>query len=405
MAEAREFLFSDRFITDPVEFAAEYPAGSREHIAIRQLLVFMETLGTLDKYGLISEDLLFDWLTAGPLWERLKGHALRRREQARDPRLYENFEALVQAEEHWMWAHDTQVAERNKLLVRRWFEDVFNRGNVALVDELFATDYILHDPATPVPAGREGARQFVTLYHAAFPDAHITIEEMVAEGNTVVTRWTGRGTQKGDLPAIPASGKAVVVTGFTVSHIIGDRIATDYLNWDTLGMLRQLGVAPGVAAGRGAAPAELAERNRALVLRFYQALNTGDSAALGEYLASDFVDHTPQAGSPTKHPGVEGVRKWLAARRAAFPDARFTPDEVIAEGDRVVVRETFRGTQQGQLGGIPGTGKAVVVTALHVLRIADGKIAENWDEGGDVRRALTVGMPLETGMEAPQPTI
>jgi len=136
-------------------------------------------------------------------------------------------------------------AEENKALVRRWIEEAFNRGNVNIVSELFATNYVNHDPGTPgLSQGPEGAKQFVTRYRSAFPDARITIEEMFAEGDKVVTRWTASGTQRGSLPGIPATGKQSTVSGITISRIMGGKIAEDYLNWDTLGMLQQLGVFP-----------------------------------------------------------------------------------------------------------------------------------------------------------------
>ena len=132
--------------------------------------------------------------------------------------------------------------EENKAIDRRFTEEVWNQGNLAVVDELMSADYDGHDPA--MPAGSEGLKQFVLMYRSAFPDVHLTIEDQIAEGDTVVSRWTARGTHKGELMGIPPTGKQVTVTGMNIERIANGKFVEGWSNYDTLGMLQQLGVVP-----------------------------------------------------------------------------------------------------------------------------------------------------------------
>jgi predicted SnoaL-like aldol condensation-catalyzing enzyme len=95
-------------------------------------------------------------------------------------------------------------AEESKAIVRRWFEDLFNEGNLDVADEIVAPNHVAHDPALPdILSGPEGQKRVVSLYRGAFPDAHITVEHQIAEGNEVVTRWTGTALIRANLWAPP----------------------------------------------------------------------------------------------------------------------------------------------------------------------------------------------------------
>ena len=142
------------------------------------------------------------------------------------------------------------MAEENKALVRRWFEDLFNEGNLDVADEIIAPDQLDHDPTLPdLPIGPEGQKQLVNLYRSAFPDARITIEEQVAEGDTVVTRWSGRGTHQGELMGVAPTGKQVTITGIVINHISEGKIVESWTNYDALGMLQQIGAIPSAPPG------------------------------------------------------------------------------------------------------------------------------------------------------------
>lgn len=123
----------------------------------------------------------------------------------------------------------------------------------------------------------------------------------------------------------------------------------------------------------------MSEEKKAVVRRYNELVEqywrTGDADGFDEVLASDFVHHAP--GLP---PDLEGMKQALPMFRAAFPDMRLTVEEMIAEGDKVVDRVTVRGTHEGELMGIPASGKQVEFTETHISRIADGKIVERWGQ-------------------------
>jgi steroid delta-isomerase-like uncharacterized protein len=138
-------------------------------------------------------------------------------------------------------------SEQNKKIVRRAFEEPW-KGNLAVVDELVASDYIGHDPADSEPLrGPEGVKEFISTYRAAFPDARITVEQQLAEGDLVATRWSGRGTHEGELMGMEPTGKQVTVSGLTLSRIEGGKIVEEFQNWDTFGMMQQVGAIPAPA--------------------------------------------------------------------------------------------------------------------------------------------------------------
>lgn len=135
-------------------------------------------------------------------------------------------------------------AATNKALAQRWIEEVWNKGDLALIDELIAPNYTLHDPTRPGLQGRQGIRESVAAFRAAFPDLRFSIEDQVAEGDQVVIRYTVQGTHQGPLMGIPATGKYGVLTGIDIYRISNEQIAEAWSNWDTLRMLQQMGVIP-----------------------------------------------------------------------------------------------------------------------------------------------------------------
>jgi predicted ester cyclase len=136
-------------------------------------------------------------------------------------------------------------AEENKALARRWFEDLFNAGNLEVADEIIAPDHVNHDPTLPdIPPGPEGQKQVVNLYRSAFTNAHISIEEQLAEGDSVVTRGTGSGTHQGELMGVAPTGNQVRVTGIIINCLSDGKIAESWTNYDALGVMRQIGAIP-----------------------------------------------------------------------------------------------------------------------------------------------------------------
>jgi steroid delta-isomerase-like uncharacterized protein len=134
-------------------------------------------------------------------------------------------------------------AEENKATARRWYDGVFNTGNLDLINGLFAPNFVDHDPVNPLP-GLEGVRQVVTMYRTAFPDLQITVEDWIAEGDKVVTRFRAQGTHQGPLMGMPPTQRRVTVTGIDILGFENGKITEHWGNRDDLGMMQQLGVIP-----------------------------------------------------------------------------------------------------------------------------------------------------------------
>jgi steroid delta-isomerase-like uncharacterized protein len=136
--------------------------------------------------------------------------------------------------------------EQNKTIVRRYWEEIWNQGNLAVVDELIAADFDGHPAPSDADFGRgpAGQKQLVGLYRGAFPDMRMTIDDMAADGDRVVLRWTARGTNTGEMMGMPATGKPATVTGIVINRLAAGKIAEGWTSFDALGMLQQLGVIP-----------------------------------------------------------------------------------------------------------------------------------------------------------------
>ncbi len=132
--------------------------------------------------------------------------------------------------------------EDNKALTRRAF-DALNQRNWTAFYELIAPDFVFHDASTTIQ-GIEAYKQFLSMYYTAFPDLHFIVEDLIAEGDRVVARYTASGTQQGALMGIPPTGKQTITTGILIVRIVNDKAVEDWLNFDALGMLQQLGVIP-----------------------------------------------------------------------------------------------------------------------------------------------------------------
>ncbi len=140
------------------------------------------------------------------------------------------------------------MSEQNKAAARRFFE-LWESGNTDQFDEVVAADAVDHDPQRPFPddRGAEAARKTAEMFLAAFPDTAYTIEQQVAEGDLVVTRWIARGTHEGELMGIPATQKSVEVSGIAIDRFSDGKIAESWGNWDTIGLMQQLGAIPAPA--------------------------------------------------------------------------------------------------------------------------------------------------------------
>ncbi len=134
--------------------------------------------------------------------------------------------------------------EENKAMLRRVWEEAFNKGDLAVANEIMTTNYVYRGPMGQELIGPEGFMQVVTMFRTAFPDIHATLEDMFAEGDKVAHRTTIRGTHKGDLMGIAPTGKQVTVSATVISRFAGGKEVEAWSNIDMLGMFQQLGVSP-----------------------------------------------------------------------------------------------------------------------------------------------------------------
>jgi steroid delta-isomerase-like uncharacterized protein len=135
------------------------------------------------------------------------------------------------------------MSAENKAIIRRLYEEIWNKRKVELVGEIISPSHALQAPNVSGSAvGPEAYKRQLMLFFAGYPDVHFLVEDTIAEGDKVVACWTLSGTHRGEYLGIPATNKKVSVDGITIHHIANGKIMDSYSNWDALGMMQQLGV-------------------------------------------------------------------------------------------------------------------------------------------------------------------
>jgi steroid delta-isomerase-like uncharacterized protein len=145
------------------------------------------------------------------------------------------------------------MTSENKAVVRRLYEEVWNKRRVELVDELMSPSHAMHNNHVPDSCiGPEAYKREVARFMTGFPDLHFTVEDMLAENDKVAVGWTISGTHKGEFRGISPTGRKVSVEGITINHIADGKIMDSYISVDYLGLMQQLGVAPAFGPSKGA---------------------------------------------------------------------------------------------------------------------------------------------------------
>ena len=140
---------------------------------------------------------------------------------------------------------DTEVPEQENLKLARTSFDTWNAHDPERYVKLLDEKHVFESDAIPESmTGREAGRQFMKTYISAFPDLHFQIDQMLASGNFVVTRWTATGTHRRPLMRIPATNRRTITRGCTVAEIRNGKVVHDWIYWDTGNLLKQLGVLP-----------------------------------------------------------------------------------------------------------------------------------------------------------------
>lgn len=136
--------------------------------------------------------------------------------------------------------------KEHKALTWRWLEKL-NKGKatfLATMDEHYATDYVYHGPTGEDIRGLKNYKQYFSNFLDAFPDTHFTFDDIVAEGDKVVIRFTWTGTHKGEFQGIPPTNKKITIWGITIVRIVGGKTAEEWEMMDIMGFMQQLGVIP-----------------------------------------------------------------------------------------------------------------------------------------------------------------
>lgn len=136
------------------------------------------------------------------------------------------------------------MLKENRAIARRYLEEVWNGRNPSLIDELVAEEFVDHHLPPELPPGPAGVKIWYNTAVSAFPDFHITLEDVIAEGDRVVTRFTFSGTHQGEFMGIPATGKQFSITGIAIARIADGKLVEWWENADVMSLMQQLGVLP-----------------------------------------------------------------------------------------------------------------------------------------------------------------
>jgi steroid delta-isomerase-like uncharacterized protein len=294
----------------------------------------------------------------------------------------------------------------NKEVARRVSQEIWSSGDVALIDQIIAPDYVRHGTDAEF-TGREALATAILGLRAAIPDWTETIEDIIGEGDLVAYRYTGRGTYQGQLPGLPPpAGQPIVLEGNAIHRIVGGQVIETWSVFNQLPLQVQLGVmsAPPAATPFASSPRPDtvgepadAEANKAIVRRLAAAFDAGDWAALDAVLAPDVVDHYPDPG---QGPGIEGMRRSFAGFKAGFPDLTCPTEALLAEGDRVALRTTCTGTHTAEWTGVPPSGASVTMPVIAFYRVVDGKITDRWAQVDGLGLLMQIGaIPPAAGPE------
>jgi predicted ester cyclase len=265
----------------------------------------------------------------------------------------------------------------NKLVAYRYFKEIMNEANIASLYELISPNFVFTLPTHPEPYhGPDGFKQLVLMLHGAIPDFYIHPQDIVAQGDTVVTRWIGGGTHltgpihtsAGD---IPPTGKFFEINGMTWHRMEGGKIVESLANEDTISMLEQIGIFSSHHASNVTTP----EQNIATVHRYFHELaGQGKVSIVEEIMHPEVRIYVPNFDEPFI--GHEGTRSLIAKLREAFPDIEFEVDREVAEDHKVAVRWYLSGTQEGEFMGYEPSGEQVRDYGIDIFHFKDGKIIE-----------------------------
>jgi len=272
------------------------------------------------------------------------------------------------------------MIEENKKIILRYYNELLNAGKETSIDTILSSEVecALWSEAEPL-YGSENFKKQLERTRAAIPDWHFTLNELVAQGTTVVSQWTASGTHTGeqlDLPTgtFPASGKKFQITGMHWFRIIDGKILQIRSNEDTIGMCAQLGALP-TTHEKESAP--ISPSNEDTIKRYFtQFMSQGKLEIAGEIATDNFMLHIPTIPEPIY--GIEGLKQFATRLRSGLPDVRFMINREVIEGNKVAVSWSLSGTHLGEFLEIPPTKRLVKDEGTDIFHMIDGKISEIW---------------------------
>jgi predicted ester cyclase len=277
--------------------------------------------------------------------------------------------------------------EENRNLVKRYDDEILNRRNYDALPDLVTDELV--DPFAPpgAPGGPDATRQSVETLVAGIPDLHVESQDIIVEGDLIGFRSTMTGTHEGILFGMPPTHQPLHIESVALWRVENGKLAERWVRSDLSGFGPGTGAPPPseTAPQWGTQPAPQPHpkdtspdpgANKALVTEYCaEVINKHDQTALPKYMSADAIDHAAPPGFPQGH---QGAAMMFGMYWGAFPTIRYEFNDMIAEGDRVVVRALLTGTHDGPFMGLPATGKAISVELIEMLRCADGMIVEHW---------------------------
>ena len=263
-------------------------------------------------------------------------------------------------------------AEEHRALLTRWFEELWNKKNYAITRELVANEFVAHGAGgQDIKQGPDGVAGMVKIWHQAFPDGHMTMDDITTEGEMSAIRMTFRGTQTGEFYGVPASNKKVEVTSIGIDRVVGGKISEGWGELNMLGMMQQMGAIPSPEQGNQMHDIE-ASITPEHVGEAYAALSSGDMNRIRQYWADTMVWQVP--GHNELSGWYYSRDEFLAfmAKVGDLSDHSFRMDpisgKVLVTGDYSVDLTRNRGHRKD------APDKTMDIEVAHVLRWRDGKV-------------------------------
>ena len=277
-------------------------------------------------------------------------------------------------------------AEEHRRLFTRWFDELWNKKNYSIPYELVHPDFTAHGAGgQDIKQGPDGVVGMVKAWHAAMPDGHMSVDDIITEGDLSTIRMTWEGTHTGKFGDIPPSGKRITVTSIGIDRVLNGKITEGWGELNMLGMLQQMGAIPAPQAVQGSddttsgeSGGSRLERNKAIVRRFHNAIRDRERSVFYEVVHPQFVNHLGSAGDQV---GPQALIDGLTPFYEALPDLTVTEEHAVAQQDRVVTRVMTSGTHRGTFMGVAPTGRKISFTGIVTYRLDDeGKIVERWQD-------------------------